>query len=213
MVGVLVAMASVTAVVHTLNRSDAEHREGAILDPLTGLLNRTSLERRFAELAEQAALSGGHVSLIALDLDHFKSINDRYGHSRGDDVLREVAYLLRKELRSFELIYRLGGEELLIVLPGVTAPEAHEVAERLRVTIAEARPAGLEVTASLGVAQTLEGEADFASVFADADAALYRAKDEGRNLVRVADRRSGLVAGAHPRRRDDEAGGMGVEAA
>jgi|SRR4051812_7305323 diguanylate cyclase (GGDEF)-like protein len=186
--GVLVTsvlMISVTAIVFVLSAAEVEQRGEAVLDHLTGLLNRTSLLRRFEELAEQAALADEPVSLIALDIDRFKAINDEQGHARGDAVLRDVAYEVRKQLRSFELVYRLGGEEFLVVLPGTTPDEAAAVAERLRSTLEQALPGGLAVTASFGVAGAV-GAARFDDLFAEADAALYRAKDRGRNRVEVA---------------------------
>ena len=181
-----VLMISVTAIVFVLSAAEVEHRGEAVLDHLTGLLNRTSLERRFSELAEQAALTAEPVSLIVLDLDHFKTINDERGHARGDAVLRDVAYTVRKELRSFELVYRLGGEEFLVVLPGSGVQEAAAVAERLRAALAATRPGALNVTASFGVAGASGAAVAFDELFAAADAALYTAKSAGRNRVEVA---------------------------
>ena len=114
-----------------LTEGELEHRDRAVLDPLTGLLNRSSLESRAVEIEQQARLTGGPVSLVLLDLDRFKRVNDTHGHERGDAVLRDVAYEIRKSLRSFELIYRIGGEEFLVLLPGVALHEAVEVAERV----------------------------------------------------------------------------------
>ena len=111
----LVGLAAITS---ALTGAELTHRDAAVLDPLTGLLNRTGLEARVAELEQQAGLTGDWVCFVACDLDHFKAVNDTHGHERGDAVLRAVAYELRKALRSFELIYRLGGEEFLVVLPG-----------------------------------------------------------------------------------------------
>jgi diguanylate cyclase (GGDEF)-like protein len=187
--GVLVTsvlMISITAVVYVLSAAEVEQRGEAVLDHLTGLLNRTSLRRRFDELAEQAAMTREPISLIVLDIDRFKAINDEQGHARGDAVLRDVAYEVRKQLRSFELVYRLGGEEFLVVLPGTTLNEAAAVAERLRSTLEQALPGGLAVTASFGVAGAIGAGARFDDLFAEADAALYRAKDRGRNRVEVA---------------------------
>ena len=139
---VLIGLAScggLAAFAETLMRAEMEQRSDAVLDPLTGLLNRKALGARFEEIAQQAALTGAPVCLIAGDLDHFKHVNDEHGHARGDAVLKDTAYLLRKSLRSFELVYRLGGEEFLIVLPGVAArpraarsPSASEPASRTR---------------------------------------------------------------------------------
>jgi diguanylate cyclase (GGDEF)-like protein len=189
--GVLVTavlMISITAIVFVLSAAEVEQRGEAVLDHLTGLLNRTSLQRRFEELAEQAALTSEPISLVVLDLDGFKAINDEQGHARGDAVLRDVAYQVRKQLRSFELVYRLGGEEFLVVLPGTTLNEATDVAERLRSTLEQALPGGLSVTASFGVAGTIGAGVRFDELFAEADAALYRAKDRGRNRVETAAR-------------------------
>jgi diguanylate cyclase (GGDEF)-like protein len=182
-----ILMIAVTAVVHALSAAEVEQRGEAVLDPLTGLLNRTSLQRRFEELMQQARLAGEPVALVALDVDHFKAINDQHGHAAGDAVLRSLAYEVRKQLRSFELVYRLGGEELLILLPGAPLQEAHAIAERLRLAIEHARPAGIATTASFGVALA-DADADLAAVCAHADAALYRAKHDGRNCVRCHER-------------------------
>jgi diguanylate cyclase (GGDEF)-like protein len=181
-----VLMISVTAIVHVLSAAEVEQRGEAVLDHLTGLLNRTSLERRFEELAEQAALTNEPVSLIVLDIDRFKAINDEQGHARGDAVLRDVAYEVRKQLRSFELVYRLGGEEFLVLLPGTGLEESTAVAERLRLTLAQAQPGGLSATASFGVAGATGTAVRFDDLFGAADAALYRAKAGGRNRVEVA---------------------------
>jgi diguanylate cyclase (GGDEF)-like protein len=167
----------------TLMRAEIKQRSDAVLDPLTGLLNRKALAGRFAEIAQQAALTGAPICLIACDLDHFKRVNDAHGHARGDAVLKDAAYVMRKQLRSFELVYRLGGEEFLIVLPGVAVHEARTIAERVRAGIEEAQPAGLPVTASFGVAGTDGGAAVFEPLFAAADEALYGAKRTGRNRV------------------------------
>lgn len=180
-----VLMCSVGAVVHLLCASDVEHQGAAILDPLTGLLNRTSLANRFNELVQQAAVTDSGVCLIVFDLDHFKAINDRHGHAQGDVVLRGVANALRVQLRRFELAYRLGGEEFVVLLPGADLADATGVAERLRAAIEAARPGDITVTASFGVAEGHGATCAFEDLFADADGALYRAKFEGRNCVRT----------------------------
>lgn len=163
--------------------SDVRHRADSTLDQLTGLLNRRALEPRFAEIAEQAALTGDPVSLVMADLDRFKSINDKHGHSVGDAVLRDVAYSLRRGLRTFELLYRLGGEEFLLLLPGTPGDRPADIAERLRSSFAELHPAGLQVTCSFGVATAAGQEVAFAPLIAEADATLYEAKRLGRNRV------------------------------
>jgi diguanylate cyclase (GGDEF)-like protein len=173
--------------------AERRSRTASSLDDLTGLLNRRSLPDRFGELAAQAALTGDAVALVALDIDHFKQINDTHGHARGDAVLREVARAIRGELRSFELAYRIGGEEFLIVLPGVDLEHGAGVAERLRARIAALRPDGLDVRVSLGVSAGTGAEVAYAPLYAAADRALYAAKHGGRDQVAVAEPSGTLV--------------------
>jgi diguanylate cyclase (GGDEF)-like protein len=171
--------------VSPLVASDERHRADSTLDELTGLLNRRALEPRFAEVAEQAALSGQPVSVVLSDLDHFKRVNDEHGHVVGDDVLREVAEAMRGCLRTFELLYRFGGEEFLLLLPGAENVDALVVAESLRARIEALRPAGLEITCSLGVATARGAAVDLDTLLRQADGALYVAKRAGRNRVQA----------------------------
>jgi diguanylate cyclase (GGDEF)-like protein len=167
-----------------LMRSDVKHRAQAVIDPLTGMLNRTALGRRAEELAQQSQISREPVGLIAGDIDHFKQINDSHGHAAGDAVLRDVAHELRKTLRAFDLFYRTGGEEFLVLLPGADLAHTTELAEALRVAVARAPLGGHSVTMSFGAAASAPGEAfAFEHVFGAADAALYQAKHSGRNRV------------------------------
>ena len=168
-----------------LMRSDIQHRSDAVIDQLTGMLNRKALSTRSEELAQQALISGDPVGMIVCDLDHFKQINDTYGHPVGDDVLKEVAYLLRKHLRAFDLAYRLGGEEFLMLLPGSGLEHSVDLAERLRLAVsAELLAGNVPVTMSFGVSASGRGEPfEYQDVFSEADAALYRAKRGGRNQV------------------------------
>jgi diguanylate cyclase (GGDEF)-like protein len=166
-----------------LVEAEMTQRDAAVLDPLTGLLNRKALDVRALEIEQQARLTGESVALIAADLDGFKNVNDSHGHDRGDAVLQSVAYEMRKALRSFELIYRLGGEEFLVILPGAELPEGVLVAERLRTTLEGSRPGGLRVTGSFGVSAAAGDEVNYAKLFKAADEALYEAKDTGRNQV------------------------------
>jgi diguanylate cyclase (GGDEF)-like protein len=181
----LAAIIAVALLSTALLHSDLEHRSEAVVDPLTGMLNRNALMTRVAELAQQSAITREPVSLIVGDLDRFKLINDGHGHAAGDAVLKDVAYTLRKQLRAYDLAYRLGGEEFLVVLPGATAEHAAGVAEELRAAIERLPIAGLHVTMSFGVAGSTPGEFDYESVFSEADVALYEAKHAGRNLVRT----------------------------
>jgi diguanylate cyclase (GGDEF)-like protein len=122
----------VTRFAVALMRSDAEHPSRALLDPLTAMLNRTALEGRAEELAQQSSFIGEPVGMILADVDHFKAVNDRHGHATGDAVLRHVARAIRKQLRAFDLAYRVGGEEFLILLPGASPGESSELAEKIR---------------------------------------------------------------------------------
>jgi diguanylate cyclase (GGDEF)-like protein len=181
-----VALLLCVAVLSTpLMRSDIQHRSDAVIDQLTGMLNRKALSSRVAELAQQSELTGESVGIIVGDLDHFKEINDTRGHSVGDVVLKEVAYQMRKQLRAFDLAYRLGGEEFLILLPGSNLEQSAELAEQLRRSVAHDSVAGgVAVTMSFGVGASRNGESfDYATVFKMADAALYRAKGNGRDQV------------------------------
>jgi len=167
-----------------LMRSDVEHRSRALLDPLTGMLNRTALGARSEELAQQSALSGDPVGLVLIDVDGFKAFNDRHGHRVGDNVLRHTAYVIRKQLRAFDLAYRVGGEEFLVLLPGAGLGQAATVARLLCRSVEAEVVDGLRVTISCGVAASRAGSRfDFEAAFAAADAGLYEAKGRGRNCV------------------------------
>jgi diguanylate cyclase (GGDEF)-like protein len=164
--------------------SEVAQRAEAVMDPLTQMLNRKALVVRAAELAQQTALTKRPVGVVVGDLDHFKNVNDTAGHQVGDAVLRDVAFRWRLSLRAYEMAYRLGGEEFLVLLPGASVAEAEEVAERLRAAIAAAPVAAQRITMSFGVAASRDGEAfDFDALYAQADAALYRAKRAGRDRV------------------------------
>jgi two-component system cell cycle response regulator len=163
-------------------------------DPLTQLLNRRALAARLGSELDRARRYDSVVTLLMVDLDHFKKVNDTHGHLVGDDVLREMAGLLRHEARSVDLVARYGGEEFAVVLPQTGEEGAVRFAERLRDRVASHpfRADGpgdrtpLSLTASIGVAtfpsHRVESVED---LFARADAALYRAKADGRDRVRA----------------------------
>jgi diguanylate cyclase (GGDEF)-like protein len=174
--------------------SDVRHRADSSLDQLTGLLNRRSLEPRIAEVSQQAAMTGQPVSFVAGDLDHFKAVNDQWGHAVGDLVLSQVARAMRRRLRTFELLYRTGGEEFLLVLPGANEEAAAAIAESLRVAVEQVEPGGVHVTCSFGVATMRGRKATLASLMQASDTALYAAKTRGRN--QVASYEPGLVRAA-----------------
>jgi diguanylate cyclase (GGDEF)-like protein len=182
-IATLALLAGVISIVWALQAAELHHRDEAILDPLTGLLNRHALVPRFHEISLQARLTGQPVCMVLCDVDGFKQINDEHGHDRGDAVLRDIAYELRKRLRSFELVYRLGGEEFLTVLPGIGLRAGAEVAERLREAVAQARPTDIPITISVGVSAARGAQVDYDVLFKAADEALYEAKRGGRNRV------------------------------
>ena len=162
-------------------------RRSAFVDVLTGALNRAALAPRIAELTHQTKIVAEPVAVIIADIDHFKEINDHGGHVAGDVVLREIARRLSDCVSAFEPVYRLGGEEFLILLPGHDTSEARGVAQRMWSAVRESPVEGVAVTMSFGVASSSPVESlDFDAVFAEADRALYRAKRSGRDLVRVA---------------------------
>jgi diguanylate cyclase (GGDEF)-like protein len=167
-----------------LVESDRAHRRRSTVDPLTGLFNRNALEQRLAEL-DEGSHSGRDIShaLLLCDLDHFKRVNDQLGHSAGDTVLQEVAYTMRASLRAGDSIYRVGGEEILVVLPGATRVDAVAVAERLRLAVRDLRPIGVQMTISIGAAVSRPGGFDVDDVVRRADEALYAAKANGRDNV------------------------------
>jgi diguanylate cyclase (GGDEF)-like protein len=179
----IAALAGVALLSTALMRSDLDHRTEAVVDGLTGLLNRRALAQRLEELAAQARMTGEPVAVVAADLDRFKGVNDEHGHAKGDAVLVEVAYRMRKELRAFDLVYRLGGEEFLVVLPGANVEEAARLAETLRAAIAREPLAGIPITMSFGIAGSGGGPLDAEAVVAAADGALYAAKAQGRDRV------------------------------
>jgi diguanylate cyclase (GGDEF)-like protein len=179
----LTTLTAVSVLSTALMRSDVDHRTEAVIDGLTGMLNRRALDQRLQELTAQVQITGQPVAVIAADIDHFKRVNDEHGHATGDAVLIEVAYRLRKALRAFDLAYRVGGEEFLIVLPGAGMSDATALAEQLRAAVAAAPAAGRPVTMSFGVAGSSGPDLNRERLLDEADAALYQAKARGRDQV------------------------------
>jgi two-component system, cell cycle response regulator len=163
--------------------------ELAITDGLTGLFNRRYMETHLRTLVEQSAARNKPITVLVLDIDYFKAINDSYGHDTGDDVLREFALRMRKATRNIDLACRYGGEEFVIVMPETDMAVATVVAERLRRRIAtepfaiQQGARHLEVTISIGIAALSSAGDNAASILKRADQALYRAKRDGRNRV------------------------------
>jgi two-component system cell cycle response regulator len=162
--------------------------EMAITDPLTGLYNRRYMESHLGSLVEQASSRGKPLTVLVLDIDYFKAINDTHGHDAGDDVLREFSLRIRKSIRGIDLACRYGGEEFVVVMPETDLAVATMVAERLRRRIAtepfpiQQATRTIEVTISVGIS-ALGANDSAANILKRADQALYRAKRDGRNRV------------------------------
>lgn len=163
--------------------------ELAVTDPLTSLYNRRYMESHVGTLVERSASRGKSLSVLILDIDYFKSINDSYGHDAGDDVLREFAERLKASIRGIDLACRYGGEEFVVVMPDTDLGVAATVAERIRRRIAgEPFPINrgarsIEVTISIGIAARVSPDDTAQMILKRADDALYRAKRDGRNRV------------------------------
>ena len=167
--------------------------QAAVTDPLTGLYNRRYAMTHLSRTLAQAATSGQPVAVMVADLDHFKQINDKFGHAAGDAVLRRVADIMRNTLRDDDLVARIGGEEFLMALPDTPRDRAKRVARRLCHCVSETpfalngQSAPVHVTLSIGVAQVdtaaLQRGTDAETLIAQADRALYGAKEGGRNTV------------------------------
>jgi two-component system cell cycle response regulator len=160
-------------------------------DPLTKTLNRRALGERLGAEMERVRRYSTTLSLLLIDLDHFKQINDTHGHLAGDDVLVEIAAVLQRVVRAVDVVARYGGEEFVIVLPETGGPGAEAFAERLRELIeghsfVASRGRPIRLTTSIGVSVFPGfGVESVEDLLANADQALYRAKTEGRNRVRV----------------------------
>jgi two-component system cell cycle response regulator len=163
-------------------------RVQATHDSLTGFLNRFAILEALNREVTRSAREGTPAAVIMADLDHFKQVNDTYGHAAGDDVLRESARRMLSSIRAYDSIGRYGGEEFLIIAPGCSVDEATIQAERLRASVSaaaiDADGSAVLMTMSVGVAATREGKrAD--DLLRAADEALYQAKDGGRNRVEI----------------------------
>lgn len=164
------------------NNKSAHFKTLAMYDPLTGLLNRRAALDLVRDFSLRNSLAG--TALVLLDIDHFKRVNDSYGHDIGDEVLQSVSELILQSLREGDAAIRWGGEEILVICPRTRQEGAESVAEKLRMQIAALRfpPHELTITASIGVASIAASDT-FDQAFKRADEALYRAKNSGRNRV------------------------------
>jgi len=160
----------------------------ATTDALTGLGNRHAMEETFPREVRRCKQNNQPVSMIMIDVDHFKSFNDKFGHVAGDRALSAVAHILRNQFRPRDMLVRYGGDEFAVLLPGISGEEAFSIAERVRISVSGDTEASddsliqIPVRISMGVAE-LRPENGFETLLREADAALYRAKHAGRNKV------------------------------
>lgn len=170
-----------------INALNAQLEELASTDAITGLLNRRAAIQRLSDVWEQATRYGRPLSLAIVDIDHFKRVNDTFGHARGDAAIRFVASALKDTTRSSDIVARIGGEEFLVVLPETTVSGAEAVLERARAAVSKARCIAdgkeLNLSISVGVAELDDKTPSFEMLMQYADQALYAAKDAGRNRV------------------------------
>ncbi len=185
---------------HDLIRARENMRFHATHDALTGIWNRVTILESLHRELERASRSQSTTGILLLDLDHFKQVNDTYGHLTGDLVLKEVAQRINQAIRSYDLVARYGGEEFLIVLPGCDKDQIQECAERVRSAIASspviAYSSNISVTASIGAAVAIAGAATETDILTAADVALYQAKNSGRNraVLHVSDGYQGALS-------------------
>jgi two-component system cell cycle response regulator len=171
----------------------AERERMAAVDGLTGLANRREFESALSREVNRSTRNQEALSLIVVDVDHFKEINDTRGHLAGDEVLRILATTLQEQVRDMDVVARYGGEEFAILLPACSTADARDVGERVRAAV-KGRPGLMGVTVSAGVATMPTHAGDSLHLVAAADEALYRAKHQGRDRVALAERRSGRQA-------------------
>lgn len=178
--------------------SREQHREQAMKDGMTGLWNRTAFLDLIQCELERAARTHSHTGLLLLDLDHFKRVNDTYGHLVGDIVLRETAQRLKQAVRSYDFVGRYGGEEFFIALVGCNAKQLHKRAEVIRLAVARepVRVGSIEIPITVSIGATIGSprRRTIADLLAAADKALYQAKDSGRNCTVLCEKPSNEIS-------------------
>lgn len=192
----LVLLALVVSVNVTIARRGAarikqsiRHEREALTDPLTGLFNRRYLDRRIEQEETRSGRAGSPFSLMVIDIDHFKRINDRFGHDAGDAVLKQLSQLVALSVRPHDVATRFGGEEFVVLAPDTDIEGATAIAERLRKTVSDTAfsapgvPQTINATISIGVASLGEMWQRGRDVLSEADQCLYRAKKSGRDRV------------------------------
>lgn len=165
-----------------------EIEELVVKDPLTGIYNRRYVMERLAEELKRVKRGDYEFCCFIMDIDHFKLVNDKYGHLFGDEVLIEVVDMVTKALRSYDIFGRFGGEEFIVVAPGLGIEDSVALAERIRVAVKEANVNGIRVTISIGVSCYMPGDETTDDIIRRADESMYIAKKDGRDCVRCMQR-------------------------
>ncbi|MDQ8046948.1 MAG: GGDEF domain-containing protein [Solirubrobacteraceae bacterium] len=192
-VGVVV-VATTRGLAESLGTTIGSLRHTSETDPLTGLLNRRSFQERLDHHYERATATGMPLTALLLDIDHFKRINDQFGHAAGDAALKRFTELLKDSCRTSDLVARVGGEEFAVVMPGATVPQAIARAEQFSGILREDDEVdGVKMTVSVGVAACDHTNDTWEELLAAADAAVYRAKRAGRDRVVLAEPALGIV--------------------
>jgi diguanylate cyclase (GGDEF)-like protein len=198
---------SVLLVALSKERLELEQRMKAQTDPLTGALNRRAFVARGTRMAERHGHERAPLCLLFLDLDHFKSLNDRLGHSGGDDVLMRFVAVVHDNIRPTDFLFRIGGEEFCCLLPHTRADQAHTVAERIRhqfdSTVIDVAGVPVKATVSIGIASTETVGYDLDTLMRKADMAVYAAKRLGRNRVAIADGDEPATVGSNVTKLED----------
>lgn len=171
-----------------LEKKALELHQQSVTDELTGLANRRELIKSAQQLFSQQQRTGKALSMLLLDIDHFKAVNDLYGHDTGDQVLRQFGQILQQQARKYDVIARFGGEEFAILLPETDLASALQVADRLHMLTSAIEVKGEPLKISIGAVVALpKQQLNFEQLFKAADQALYLAKEQGRNCTRVAE--------------------------
>jgi diguanylate cyclase (GGDEF)-like protein/PAS domain S-box-containing protein len=189
--GSLVYYAAIERDLTEYKKLQAHLENMATIDSLTGLANRQAFMQRAKNEFNRARRYARPLTVVMIDIDHFKAINDQYGHAAGDDVLRQAADICQSSLRGSDFMGRVGGEEFVLLLPDTPPTNAYYVAERMRTHLCETsieleNGTRLNITASFGVASMNEDDSDFDALLERADEAMYHAKHDGRNQVKSA---------------------------
>jgi diguanylate cyclase len=188
-IALLIAVCIAAALAGVLYERQRTLAEQAITDPLTGAFNRRHLDPCLTQAIERHRRTGEPASLLLFDIDHFKRVNDRRGHAAGDEALTRLTALVAARARKMDVLFRIGGDEFVLLLPGAARAGALAVAETLRALVADAALVdGRRLSISVGVSELLPEQSAFAWLD-DADAALYRAKHAGRNRASLSGRR------------------------